>query len=297
MKKPANYMTENDTKQIAIIATNEQRCFLNESLNVLSNKFPELSFTLILITYPSSDKLQPETQDNIKRQSENNINTHKPFNSLQDDTQCPKSVVNISLTRDFGLHANLKAGIDSIDTKTTDAAIIIFSTGITPDTLIKMINTHQAQYDAIFAKPTHDNNAKIILLDKKILTIMQRISEPEINIQDLTEWIGFKQTTINLQTHIPTLTKLIHKIHSLFAHPSKLLAVPIYAALTLFFIAIIGWLTKIIAPLEALALVMCALILSAIALVGTYVTRMYSQSLKRPLYIISEKINFNPITK
>ena len=151
------------------------------------------------------------------------------------------------------------------------------------------------------------------LIDRKVCDEMGRIGENNRYVRGLVSWVGFKQTGVEYvreerfagETKYP-LKKMIKfagdAIISFSYKPLKLAAYMGYFMSLLSFAYLIyvvirklivgdlgdGW-----ASIVAITLFFNGITLIVLGILGEYVGRIYDESKKRPLYIISEKVNFN----
>ena len=264
-------MKDMSYRQLTIIADAKLKDSLSESLPNSICKFPELKFNFIFIKTLNFNEDALSSSDFYTR-----------FSTRE-----------IILSRDFGTDANLKSGIDTIDTNFTDAAILILCNNVNSEKLTNIINAYLKGFDIVFLAPKNVCYAEILLIGGNALKIMQSISEPDINIQELAEWIGFEQTTITYNKQLTSSEKLKYKFKNLLSSSSLFfqLSTSIYFAIALLLFSAISFIGGYFTSLATLTIIMAAIILSAIALIGTYINRIHLQTLNRPLYIIREKMN------
>ncbi len=264
-------MTKNSSQQFAVIVPRNvirnTSSFPTDIIAELKNKFPQITFHSFVTTYPSYD------------------------DTLRPPANIDQLTTIISLTRDFGIDANIKSAIDAIDPEKFDAAIIFFTEDVTSCELAEMINLFNENFDIISGLPANSDIPQIIIINKNIIKIVKQISEPDINIRNLIDWIGFDTATTKISTGISLYEKCKYKLKTIVHTTSFLTTFPLIAAIILLTSAFIMLTLKLTSAIYVILITMASLILLAISLVASYVIRTYHQTLNRPLYIIREKRN------
>lgn len=151
------------------------------------------------------------------------------------------------------------------------------------------------------------------LMDRKVIEAMKQVREHSRFIRGLTTWVGFKQTPVEFdrgerfagETHYPLKKMLKLAMDGMLAFSYK----PLKLATWLGFLSIVAGLIfavyviilKIVEPshvtqgwptLVILVLFMGGVQLFVLGAIGEYIGRIYTEEQNRPLYIVSEKINF-----
>ncbi|HVH47829.1 MAG TPA: glycosyltransferase [Labilithrix sp.] len=148
------------------------------------------------------------------------------------------------------------------------------------------------------------------LLSRRVVTTMRRLRETHRFVRGLVGWVGFRQTAIEYDAtseptrrRPPTLSRLATAIDVVTSFSSKPLRLASSIAFVVGGLSFIGALVAVIThdpsttPPGWTTLVVLVTVLSGIAflvlgVLGEYVGRIYEQVKGRPLYIVSERINF-----
>jgi len=243
----------------------------------------------------------------------------------------------IDFSRNFGHQMAITAGLDHA---MADALIILDSDLQDPPELIsELVAKWEQGYEVVNAKRRSrkdglfkdlsavmfykflnsilsskipENVGDYRLLDKRCVTILQKIKEKDRYLRGLTAWIGFKQTNVLYDRGKRewgksgySLSKMIslafNAIFSFSRLPMKLATIlsVLFFTITFFVIAyalisqifghtVPGWSSQIIIYSIYLGLQMMIL-----AIISEYVGRIYTQVQARPLYIVANYINFD----
>lgn len=228
----------------------------------------------------------------------------------------------INFVRNFGYQISITAGIN-----TTDAdyiAILNADMQDPPELIIDMYNKAQEGYDIIYGKLLSRENEtffkkatafgfyKVLsfmckfdipkdtrdfkLITRNVINVLKNMPEHNRFIKGIVPWTGFNSTYIGYnieegseKTHstLKSMIKLASNI--IFSFSTKPLLMINYIAVFLILCAIYSFIRLNI--ISATILFCSSLQLFAIGIIGTYIARIYDESLKRPLYIIKDKYN------
>ncbi|HZR09923.1 MAG TPA: glycosyltransferase family 2 protein [Myxococcales bacterium] len=150
------------------------------------------------------------------------------------------------------------------------------------------------------------------LMSRRIVTVLRELRETHRFVRGLVAWLGFKQTAVLYdrparfagETKFPLRKMLrfaIDGITSFSVLPLRFatylgmlisiasVGVAIWAVLArfVFHVTVPGWTTVIV-----LVSLLAAVQLIMIGILGEYIGRIYEQVKKRPLYVVSERLNF-----
>lgn len=259
--------------------------------------------------------------------------TDSTWEEIEQLKQSNPEIVGLRLSRNFGKEAAIFAGLK----RATRDFVITIDADLQhpPEVIPEMIKLWKEGYRIVNTKKisskdltfhsigrntffmlskkltnlTLKESSDFKLLDKKIVSTFIDFHEFHLFYRGLVDWIGFKRTTLKIQTQERisgkssfTLTKLITLaktgIISFTAAPLHLVT---SMAFIFFIIAIIlgsitlyrkflgeaidGFTTVIL-----LQLLIGAIIMFSLGLIGEYLGRVYDESKKRPRYIIDEEI-------
>jgi dolichol-phosphate mannosyltransferase len=244
----------------------------------------------------------------------------------QIDRGLPISIIRFS--RNFGHQAAIKAGMDHAQ---ADAVITMDGDGQHPPEFIpKLIEIWLHGYQVVqtvrapvqtglswwhrtrvrwayriinyFAdRPVPSECADFRLIDRKVLDHLRTLSEVGPMLRGLVAWVGFKQTTIeyvlenrmNGQSRYSLRQMFGLMAGGVFDLSRKPLGLATTGGLGLIGVAFLARIFGIVGGLVFWIFLMAAIELLAIGLIGVYLGRAYNQVLDRPMYIISETVNFS----
>jgi polyisoprenyl-phosphate glycosyltransferase len=233
----------------------------------------------------------------------------------------------IRFTRNFGHQAAIKAGLDHAD---ADAVVTMDGDLQHPPELIEqMLPLWQAgnlvvqtvrqrvetsenaarrrvvrcAYKIInwFAeRPIPEECADFRLIDRQVLEKLKKMPEVTPMLRGLVAWVGFKQITLPYQVQHRaggesrfTLRQLVNLLAGgIFDLSRKPLGFGTVAGAALTILGFLGWAVGLTTGLMFFIFFLAAVQLLALGLIGSYLGRAYNQTLNRPLYIVSEKVNF-----
>ena len=150
------------------------------------------------------------------------------------------------------------------------------------------------------------------LIDRKVCEALKSIPERNRYVRGLVSWVGFKQTGVEFireerfagTTKYPLKKMIKFATDAITSFSYKPLKLATFAGLTISFISFLYLLlviferlfTSLTIPgwssLIALNLFFNGIILIILGIIGEYIGRIYDETKKRPLYIISEEIGF-----
>jgi dolichol-phosphate mannosyltransferase len=300
----------NERKSIAIVIPvyNEQDNIdaLCDRLGTLITAQSGYSWKLIFVDDGSKDA----TTDRLKARMEAGL---------------PISIIRFS--RNFGHQAAIKAGLDVAD---ADAVITMDGDGQHPPELIPQLldlwragnqvvqtvrasqqendlgsrqNLSKWAYAVInwFAeRPIPPACADFRLIDRVVLNELKSMPETEPMLRGLVAWVGFRQTTLEYQVQTRLSGESRYSVRQMF----KLLAGGIFdmsrkplgfasvASGVFAVLGFLGWLIGLVSGALFWLFLLTSLELMSLGLIGAYLGRAYMEVLNRPMYIISEKVNF-----
>lgn len=151
----------------------------------------------------------------------------------------------------------------------------------------------------------------LVLFSKKVRKEFLMIKDKDRLYGQILKWVGFKQIYINVEHNEReqgnssyTFNKLINlAIQGWISHSNKLLMLSIYAGFIfsifafigifiIFFLYFVNGFQSGWASLFVLNLFSTGLILTSIGVLGIYIGKVFQQSKDKPIYIVSEKVNF-----
>jgi polyisoprenyl-phosphate glycosyltransferase len=150
------------------------------------------------------------------------------------------------------------------------------------------------------------------LIDRKVCNALKSITERNRYVRGLVSWVGFKQIGVEFireerfagETKYPfrKMLKFASDAITSFSYkPLKLatfagLTISLFSFLYLLFVLIERLFTDLTTPgwssLIAVNLFFNGIILIILGIIGEYIGRIYDESKKRPLYLVSEEIGF-----
>jgi len=246
-----------------------------------------------------------------------------------------KNIKIIQLSRNFGQHIAIAAGIDSA---VGDYTILMDGDlQESPEDIIKLYNKIKDGYNVVIGVRANrqdslskkifshiffkiintlstinmiPNQTTLRIFDRKVLEALQRIREINQTNGAFLAWLGFKQTVCpvahskrikgktkynfwrGLRFAIDTIISFSNKpliyisLLGLFISGGSIIYAGYVIIAKIFYgILIQGW-----ASIIVIIAFLGGLILFSLGVIGLYIGRIYQQSLSRPLYIISNKI-------
>jgi polyisoprenyl-phosphate glycosyltransferase len=241
----------------------------------------------------------------------------------------PISIIRFS--RNFGHQAAIKAGLDFVD---ADAVITMDGDGQHPPEMIPKllelwhagnqvvqtvradvqeneIGTRQKMSKWAYAiinwfadRPIPPACADFRLIDRVVLDALKAMPENEPMLRGLVAWVGYRQVTLDYQVQTRMSGESRYSMRQMF----KLLAGGIFdmsrkplgfatvASGVLAGLGLLGWLIGLVSGVIFWLFLLTSLELLSLGLVGAYLGRAYMEVLDRPMYIVSEKVNFDEAT-
>ena len=195
----------------------------------------------------------------------------------------------IHLSRNFGSQAAVQAGLDYVKAD-AEAVITMREDDIqaAPAVIARMLELWQNDFKLVHAECGGQEGFRLI--DSEVLNVLESTAEANANLRELLDWTGFPRVTIEYQG------KKRGKSNNVFCGlrslPVSLLSLPWCLAIIFTIGGLFGWIAGICTGLTLYIFILSSIVFSALGLVGEYLKRSYTQSLHRPMYIISEKVNF-----
>ena len=151
------------------------------------------------------------------------------------------------------------------------------------------------------------------LMSRRVVDALSRMTEPNTYLRGLVQWVGFKRVPYFYvrsgrakgRTHFGIAAPL----SAVFYGITGFSALPVYAIVLIGFLATVGstaWLavigiaamfgvsTSATAIMLALALSLWGGLVTAVGVVGLYVTRVFRITLARPRFLVDKAIGFEP---
>lgn len=263
--------------------------------------------------------------------------TDKTLAIIEKITEIDDNVFYVELSRNFGHQNALKAGLDIVH---SDVAITMDADMQHPPEIIPlMLEKWEEGYDIVYTKREEDKNlgflkrktsksfyklmnnlsdiefeegtADFRLMDRNVIEAFKKISEKDLFIRGLVNWLGFKQYAID---YVPaqrfsgtskyTLKKMTRfAIQGITSFSTKPLYVAIYLGFGLSFFAFFFYLGYVLYSLyfghviSGWASVISTIVffgginLLVLGIIGMYVGKMFMQTKRRPNYLI-RKTNY-----
>ncbi|MCP4626500.1 MAG: glycosyltransferase family 2 protein [bacterium] len=291
---------------------------LHEALNRVTKKIPNYRFEYIFINDGSDD----DTEETIAA-------------LIQNDNR----IKHIELSRNFGKEIALTAGLDAAD---ADAVIMIDADLQHPPALIpELIKKWEEGYEIVGTKrtrvqhsltrkfasylffkiqkiisdvPIHPRTTDFMLLDKKIVHILQTFTERDRMVRRMIDWMGFKRIYIDFEAPARANGSNNYSYKKLFR-----LAVNSLTGFSLFPLRLAGYLGTLITSGFGLLLtymlcrqlifqaqeftarayvftlnsILIGIVLMCLGFIALYIGNIHHEVTNRPLYIIRKKDNFN----
>ncbi|MBF0274601.1 MAG: glycosyltransferase family 2 protein [Nitrospinae bacterium] len=254
-------------------------------------------------------------------------NSYSIIEGFQTNDSCIKS---IQLSRNFGHHNAVAAGIDNVD----GDFIVVMDADLQdrPEDIPPLYKKLSEGFDVVYGVKEHNNTTLFKTIASKIFWwLLGKISEQEINanqsslriftkpvlkaLQKIKEsnrfyaalfcWVGFKQTSVKVEhdkrhqgsskySFLKLFTLAINAIIGFSNKPLYFIFLSgifiLFLSLMFFFLLLSGFNNPL---LSLFSLITGGLILVSLGTVGIYVERLFQQSLNRPLYIIKKKSGFD----
>lgn len=152
------------------------------------------------------------------------------------------------------------------------------------------------------------------LYDKKVVEAFRTVTERERMFRGIMDWLGFRRTYVEFTadaryggevsyTYAKLIQLAINSILSFSLWPLRLtgylgLAITLLSGALLFWmlLGLLGLTGLVFTPLALVVVIntfLMGVVLSAIGLVALYIGNIHTQVINRPLYVISERINFD----
>ncbi|MFA5863991.1 MAG: glycosyltransferase family 2 protein [Phycisphaerae bacterium] len=234
----------------------------------------------------------------------------------------------LRLSRNFGHQAAIKAGLDCSD---ADAVITMDGDLQHPPELIpRLVELWQEGFEVVqtvrrqecgtrrglvrwayrvinwFAeRPIPPECADFRLIDRQVLVELKKMPEANPTLRGLVAWVGFRQTTIEYEVQNRlggqsrfTFRQLVNLLAGgIFDLSRRPLAFGTAAGTILTIVGLVGWIVGLMSGIMFFIFVLAAIELWTLSLIGAYLGRAYNEVLGRPMYIVSEKVNFKEISQ
>jgi dolichol-phosphate mannosyltransferase len=235
----------------------------------------------------------------------------------------------LALSRHFGHERAIVAGLD----KSRGAAVIVFDaevdepSEVVPEMLARWRSGYavvharrrrritESTFDVVatkvfervfsFVTPVRvpPSTGDLRLVSRPVVRALRGLDETHRFVRGLVAWTGFKQTVVDYDSigaparrpsPFARLRAAFDLVTSFSTTPLALASVVSFAAsLVAFLCALIALVTSGTA-LAVLGAIFFAVTFLVLGTLGTYVGRIYEEVKRRPLYVVSERINFRP---
>lgn len=254
---------------------------------------------------------------------------------LRQLTKKDSKVKVVSLSRNFGQYPAIVAGLENC--KGRCAIHLDIDMQESPEAILEMLNKWDNGYDIVTVKrkkrkesifkritawfyykiinfvakqKVFDNQAEYRLYDRKVIDTLLSIEDKNIYLKEQTNWVGYSQTTIEVDRVKRQKGKTKYNFKKLLSISSQGIVSttsrPLYWAFGLSFIThllsfvaiiVLGLLSilkvnyDIVLWLIPVMLTTSATIMFVLGIIGMYLAYTYLEVKGRPKYIIREKIN------
>lgn len=254
---------------------------------------------------------------------------------LRQLTKKDSKVKVVSLSRNFGQYPAIVAGLENC--KGRCAIHLDIDMQESPEAILEMLNKWDNGYDIVTVKrkkrkesifkritawfyykiinfvakqKVFDNQAEYRLYDRKVIDTLLSIEDKNIYLKEQTNWVGYRQTTIEVDRVKRQKGKTKYNFKKLLSISSQGIVSttsrPLYWAFGLSFathllsfvaIIVLGLLSilkvnyDIVLWLIPVMLTTSATIMFVLGIIGMYLAYTYLEVKGRPKYIIREKIN------
>ena len=254
---------------------------------------------------------------------------------LRQLTKKDSKVKVVSLSRNFGQYPAIVAGLENC--KGRCAIHLDIDMQESPEAILEMLNKWDNGYDIVTVKrkkrkesifkritawfyykiinfvakqKVFDNQAEYRLYDRKVIDTLLSIEDKNIYLKEQTNWVGYRQTTIEVDRVKRQKGKTKYNFKKLLSISSQGIVSttsrPLYWAFGLSFIThllsfvaiiVLGLLSilkvsyDIVLWLIPVMLTTSATIMFVLGIIGMYLAYTYLEVKGRPKYIIREKIN------
>ena len=295
---------------------------LNESENI------EFSYNKICEVMAKTDK-------NFEILYVDDGSTDTSLELLRQLTKKDSKVKVVSLSRNFGQYPAIVAGLENCKGKC--AIHLDIDMQESPEAILEMLNKWDNGYDIVTVKrkrrkesifkritawfyykiinfvakqKVFDNQAEYRLYDRKVIDTLLTIEDKNIYLKEQTNWVGYRQTTIEVDRVKRQRGKTKYNFKKLLSISSQGIVSttsrPLYWAFGLSFathllsfvaIIVLGLLSilkvsyDIVLWLIPVMLTTSATIMFVLGIIGMYLAYTYLEVKGRPKYIIREKIN------
>lgn len=148
------------------------------------------------------------------------------------------------------------------------------------------------------------------LVDRRVADVVRSMPEHARFLRGMFAWVGFRQEAVLYdrdkrfagETHYPLKAMLRLALDGMLSLSDKLLKLSTYAGITLGCLSLLGMFVLLILLccgvsgglwwLAALMVLCTGLVLTAMGVLGAYVSRIYDETRARPLYIVAETRGF-----
>lgn len=254
---------------------------------------------------------------------------------LRQLTKKDSKVKVVSLSRNFGQYPAIVAGLENCKGKC--AIHLDIDMQESPEAILEMLDKWDSGYDIVTVKrkkrkesifkritawfyykiinfvakqKVFDNQAEYRLYDRKVIDTLLSIEDKNIYLKEQTNWVGYRQTTIEVDRVKRQKGKTKYNFKKLLSISSQGIVSttsrPLYWAFGLSFIThllsfvaiiVLGLLSilkvnyDIVLWLIPVMLTTSATIMFVLGIIGMYLAYTYLEVKGRPKYIIREKIN------
>jgi len=238
----------------------------------------------------------------------------------------------IILSRRFSPQAVLSAGLEAA----CGRSVITIDGNLEdpPEVLPLLIETWHAGYEVVFARrrrrtsalhraasivcrgvlklvsevPIPTDTGDMVLMDQRVVTELNSLPERTRFLTGLRGWVGFRQTVLEYDHHprlsnraVPILSRQIRTVlEALFSFSKVPLKTITVAGLAISALAVLSLFKLVGANLttsNAVTVLLAGVQLICLGIVGEYVSRIYSEVRGRPLYVVRQRIGFQPLPR
>ncbi|SFR91169.1 glycosyltransferase family 2 protein [Anaeromicropila populeti] len=290
-------------------------------------------------TYKRLTEVMKSTEEEYELIFINDGSRDNTFKMLQDYCKKDSSIKVVNFSRNFGHQIAVTAGMEY----SSGQAVVIIDADLQdpPRVILEMIAKWKEGYDVVYGKrlvrkgetffkkftakcfyrildhmTTVDipvDTGDFRLMDRKVVDVMNSLSEKNRYVRGLVSWVGFKQTAVEYmrdgrfagETKYPLKKMLKLAADGILSFSYKPLH---FAGVVGSMLSFASFIYLIIVVIQKLftsttqpgwaSLVAVILFFNGVSLIlhcitGEYVGRIYEETKNRPLYIVREAINFD----
>lgn len=152
------------------------------------------------------------------------------------------------------------------------------------------------------------------LLDKKVYKKLRSMKEKNRFLRGMVSWLGYKSSTVNYQARKRVAGKAWYNFSrniefaktgllSLSTKPLKyilnfglfLITISLLSIATVFFVMLYEWNLRFFSPTIILVIfntLLIGFVIACLGIVAIYISYLHKEIIKRPTYLVSEKVNF-----